>query len=299
MRADLAQTVMDSSNKGTPENVSGETITQQPTEHGHPGAKTVLVPQDDTCPAAESRPTQYPRTEIEDLQDRLGKAESWMIWLTGAIAFFGLCAVIVGVLQWSAMRGQLAEMKSGGTDTHALAVAAGEQVKELTASIEEARRLAKATETANSNVLEADRPWVGIALAVENFEVGKSPGTTLEFINSGRRPARITHTQYRWVTSGVFPKTMDYPATQTMIGSTNFVLPNMKTSVNFTMDAITEAQMQLLKAKQFTTYVYANVEYDDPVTDIHHWTHACWEYVSFEKGIRSGFYNCAKYNEAK
>jgi hypothetical protein len=60
-------------------------------------------------------------TKISNLGDELHKAERWMIWLTGAIGFFGLCAVIVGVLQWCAMRGQLAEMKNGGIDTHTLA----------------------------------------------------------------------------------------------------------------------------------------------------------------------------------
>lgn len=50
-----------------------------------------------------------------------------MIYLTAAIAFFALCSVIVGYFQWSAMRGQLAEMKSGGIDTHALAQAARDQ----------------------------------------------------------------------------------------------------------------------------------------------------------------------------
>ena len=45
-----------------------------------------------------------------------------MIWLTAAIAFFALCSVVVGVCQWSAMSGQLREMKSGGVDTGILAI---------------------------------------------------------------------------------------------------------------------------------------------------------------------------------
>ena len=63
--------------------------------------------------------------EIKDfegrIEDRIRGAEKWMIWLTAAIAFFGLCAVVVGVLQWNAMKGQLTEMRSGGIDTHTLA----------------------------------------------------------------------------------------------------------------------------------------------------------------------------------
>ena len=50
-----------------------------------------------------------------------------MIVLTAAIAVFALCSVVVAILQWRAMTGQLKEMQSGGTDTHNLAVAAGNQ----------------------------------------------------------------------------------------------------------------------------------------------------------------------------
>jgi len=46
-----------------------------------------------------------------------------MICLTGAMAFFSLCSIVVGTLQWSSMRGQLKEMRSGSADTHALAEA--------------------------------------------------------------------------------------------------------------------------------------------------------------------------------
>jgi len=65
--------------------------------------------------------------KIQNLGDEVHKAEKWMIWFTGAIAFFGLCTVLVGILQWHVMNGQLGEMKSGGVDTRDLAVAAKNQ----------------------------------------------------------------------------------------------------------------------------------------------------------------------------
>ena|SRR5437867_363388 len=92
------------------------------TEQQKRSGDTTEVRQGDVC------------AEIQGLETRIKKAEWWMVWLTAAIAFFGLCAVIVGVLQWSAMRGQLGEMKSSGVDTHALAEAA----------------------------IASNRPWVGI-----------------------------------------------------------------------------------------------------------------------------------------
>ncbi len=63
-----------------------------------------------------------------------------MIWLTGAVAFFTLGLVFVGILQWSAMRGQLSEMRSGSADTHELAVAAGEQAKAATSASQTAEK---------------------------------------------------------------------------------------------------------------------------------------------------------------
>ena len=53
-------------------------------------------------------------------------AEKWMVGLTGAIAFFGLCTVGVGILQWHVMSGTLTEMQqSGGTSTDQLWQAIG------------------------------------------------------------------------------------------------------------------------------------------------------------------------------
>jgi len=49
--------------------------------------------------------------DIKDIGDRVKRAEGWMIGLTGAIAFFALCSVIVGWFQWNAINGQLDEMR--------------------------------------------------------------------------------------------------------------------------------------------------------------------------------------------
>ncbi len=57
------------------------------------------------------------QNEIEKLEDRLKIAERWMIYLTAAIALFAFGSVLVGILQWNAMRGRLDEMKHGADDT--------------------------------------------------------------------------------------------------------------------------------------------------------------------------------------
>lgn len=91
------------------------------------------------------------KAEITEIEGRLKRAELWMIIFTGAIAVFGLCAVIVGVLQWKTMSGQLGEMKSGGADTHALAEAAKAQATAASAQAEQAKaQVAKMGESVTS-----------------------------------------------------------------------------------------------------------------------------------------------------
>jgi hypothetical protein len=50
--------------------------------------------------------------DIQALQGELKKAEKWIIWLTAAMAFFALCGVVVGILQWAAIHGQLNVMEA-------------------------------------------------------------------------------------------------------------------------------------------------------------------------------------------
>jgi hypothetical protein len=112
------------------------------------------------------------------LSDRIKRAEMWMILLTAAIVVLTLGMVIVGVLQWRAMRGQLDEMKSGSADTHDLALAAkaqadssktiAEQTQKQSASTDAlAQAAAKSVNAANSalkltrdNFIRDQRPWL-------------------------------------------------------------------------------------------------------------------------------------------
>jgi hypothetical protein len=157
------------------------------------GAYTPVPPNNPASPDGAQETGNRQGTQIDDIQRSLRDAEKWMIWLTGAMAFFALCSVMVGLLQWSSMRGQLAEVKSGSVDTHQLAEATKSQAeasKEIaTAAKSQAdnsasqaaamkqlaeRALAQATAT-NTLASEAKRsadiaqsqsaPWVGIEQA--------------------------------------------------------------------------------------------------------------------------------------
>jgi hypothetical protein len=120
-----------------------------------------------------------------------------MIWFTGAIALFGLCSVVVGVLQWSAMRGQLTEMRRGSVDTHALAHSAGKQAgaaekfsasaeginKETQSAVSQFSRLAAAA-ASQAKTSESMASVARDALA----QGAKSLGETIEASHLEERP---------------------------------------------------------------------------------------------------------------
>jgi hypothetical protein len=69
--------------------------------------------------------------DIQELEKSIDKGaksgELLMAFFTGALVFVGLLQFGAALLQWRAMSDQLREMRSGSTDTHNLAVAAGNQ----------------------------------------------------------------------------------------------------------------------------------------------------------------------------
>ncbi len=103
-----------------PDNIGSQSIQQEP-EQQRPavsGGNSPAAPNNPLGTAAQSATDNGGKTEIQQLEDRMRRAEKWMIWLTAAIAFFGLCSVVVAFLQWRSSENQ-------GVDTHNLAVAAG------------------------------------------------------------------------------------------------------------------------------------------------------------------------------
>src|SRR5690242_10596536 len=85
----------------------------------------MLTPTPENSPAANETQTETQRQQqqIRDLQKDIRTGEKWLIWLTGAMALFALCGVLVGILQWQTYSGQLnvmrrtlAAMKQSGQD---------------------------------------------------------------------------------------------------------------------------------------------------------------------------------------
>jgi hypothetical protein len=168
------------------EDIKKESIQQSPDSKliGRPPATP------DNPPAADAQPisAESVNADIKGLENRIDnrmrRAEIWMLWLTGAIVFSGFCSVAVGILQWSVMRGQLGEMKSGGTDTHNLAVSARKQA----AAMDTGNDRAKLALDASIQASRTDqRAWVGITEAGTPAKIseGEKMSFSIKLLNSG------------------------------------------------------------------------------------------------------------------
>ncbi|MGI8962205.1 MAG: hypothetical protein ACR2IV_21095 [Bryobacteraceae bacterium] len=248
-------------------------------ESPHDATEIPAPPDNVTGQHAKTEGKQSQQAQITALEDRIRRGERWMIWLTGAIAFFGLCSVVVAILQWLAMSGQLQEMKAGSIDTHALAIAAqaqataadqfaksavslnariGSAVEELNLQASAANRLAKATEVANANVIQADRPWMAASISVASFDLGKTPSYTLSFMNSGRRPARVDLTAVREGPYPHFPVNPDREYIYDTTPSTNVVVPgHFVVATNAAKAPLSQGWIDLFNSGQLTFFVFA------------------------------------------
>jgi hypothetical protein len=178
------------------------------------------------------------------------------------------------------------------------------QAEKLEASVKQAARLADATEKANANVINSDRPWIGIVFSVDGFAVGKTPTYSIAFMNSGKRPARVTKsdTVTGFIDYGNNPVYVHHAAGSNSVA---VVVPGQAVGSSFksdtadAMNPITEDAMKALVDGVVPYRVYAMIEYTDIRTNASYWTHACWHYTPKIITTNSGFSNCTEYNDAK
>lgn len=150
--------------------------------------QTSLPPNQPTSDHAQSIPEVIQQAQIVGIENRVNKAETRMVWLTAAIAFFALCSVVVSVLQWRTMQGQLDEMKSGSTDTHTLA----EQAKVQAGAAATLASTAEATLRSTQKSFQIDqRPYLvaEIPQFIELLAAEKKIIANVSFKNIGRTPA--------------------------------------------------------------------------------------------------------------
>jgi hypothetical protein len=249
-------------------------------------ASNVLGTENDRATAN----AQYQQTYRQH-ERLIGAQDRTVFW--ARLAFFA-AAGYGAVAFWQACLTKQALKDNGSALTQTLG--------EMDAQTLAANRLATATETANTNVLEADRPWFGAVLAAQDaIEAGKSPSITVVFLNSGKRPARVLISQVasNWFT--VFPKNPPYPLPPSSIRSSDIVVPNSAviTKLNITQKPLDQAAVDAANAgrpKKF--FIYADMEYLDLRTQTKHFTHSCWEYIGNDPVLAKGFYNSGDYNDA-
>ena len=126
----------------------------------------------------------------------------------------------------------------------------------------------------------------------------KTPTYTIIFINSGKRPTKVTLTQ---TLAGPFdfkdsPKYLPYDTTP----SISLVVPNQQLAASWKGESpISDEEWKGINADEIPFRVYAKVEYRDMRTNALYWTHVCWRYAPTHTAISGGFSNCSEYNEAK
>jgi hypothetical protein len=163
------------------------------------------------------------------------------------------------------------------------------------------QNLALAANTANLNTLEADRPWMGAYFTTDGFAAGKTPTYTINFVNSGKRPARVTLTQTLATLSDLKsnPIYLAYDTTP----STSFIVPGQTVTAswrgNSQSDPISDELMKALDSSSIPFRIYAKIEYTDVRTHAQYWTHVCWRYTPSHTATTAGFSNCTEYNDAR
>jgi hypothetical protein len=249
--------------------------------------------------------------------DRIKAGERWMILLTAIVAGSAVFQTVQScndnartakqvdriICIASQIGGSAASFSTSagniGTEVQDAVGKLNLQAGELAKNADQTNRLARATEEANSNAMQADRPWFGATLLVEGFEVGKVPIATIYFTNSGKRPARIiiaeAHTGY----FEVFPKNPPYELHP--IVSRGIVVPNAPLVNKFNMSKIplSETEVSIVESGVPARYfVYAHMEYIDMRLGKPHYANFCWQYIGNVPQLPKGFYACEGYDDA-
>jgi hypothetical protein len=278
------------------------------------------VRTDETKVVPSAHPSHEERNETKE-----DKAK----WTDKAVVFFTFCLVAVAIWQGIYFRRQWKEMKSGGVDTKALADSAKSQADAAKAQAEEsklqvenmaqslsktdnlikeateqttatnrlavqAQRSADYAKQSIDTAVDAERPWVGVSFyRAEEFTEGKTAKITINYANSGKRPASVNMTYGADTLSKppLFPTMISKRS-----GSIAFMLPGATQSGVFSFDIPTNA-FSLWKSKHQTFYILAQIVYTDVGTNKAYITNFCAYYDPTNKDLP--FPLCSGLNEAK
>lgn len=158
-------------------------------------------------PAVAPIPTelQSPQSPVRNVtsdQERKNWQENVRFWFEGIGLFVLIVYTTLAALQWHQMKRATDLAQKANADAWTLA------------------------NRANQTAIDSERPWVGISYAIQDWEVNKFPSATVFFINSGRRPAKVTLVQFDKRDYEVFPNTPSYSRNSTDVKSVALILPN-------------------------------------------------------------------------
>lgn len=173
----------------------------------------------------------------------------------------------------------------------------GLQVDKQEANVQQTKRLANETHAANQNVVESDRPWLGIVIDISDFVAGHTPKKNLTVVNSGRRPALIS----KLTSDGdYFTNMSENPPYREEHPNQLLIVPGLHFESNVDLFQSGKLEPQLLDdlnrgRRRF--FSYAKVEYRDVRSGKKHFTHACVTYHPATLGAAAQFAGCDIYNK--
>jgi hypothetical protein len=181
--------------------------------------------------------------------------------------------------------------------------AAFNQVTETQKATERARQTSieadVAAKRANKIFMKTERPWVGIALVVQDWNAKEQPTITIVYSNTGRRPARSLGVNANIAPLNRCPENPAYSRGKFSVKSTNIVFPNTPVTngnkIEETVGQMT-AEAKKIEPKQ-KVYLFAKIDYQDVLTNESHWTHGCWQFLPGYSGATGSFVSCPCYNE--
>jgi hypothetical protein len=178
------------------------------------------------------------------------------------------------------------------------------QKKTMDATLGEIQKQVAASEVANNlakrsfqSAIDAERPWVGIIFRVQDWTIGRNANATMNFTNSGRRPAKVTRVQFDSNEYAVFPDSPRYRRNYTNIRGSTLILPNGSLTNTQPLGVVTQSEIDDLGLKRHTLFIYASVDYQDVLTRSVHWTHGRWQYLPGVRNAASRFVKCSTYND--
>ncbi len=171
-----------------------------------------------------------------------------------------------------------------------------------------------AANTANANLIQSERPWMGGTVITPSLMLGTLPTSQIGFINTGKRPAKITDSN---IQSGFYRSFPKDPESEYAKGGIHGIFISTPGGQVFTAKrpiigsashpvdySLSPSLLARFNSGRETFFIFGKIEYSDVYRTKNGnqtwWTHICAQYVppNNPKEI-GGFAQCHEYNDAR